>query len=267
MPPRSDMNTGILLVAPSGGEPAADAALAGLEARVRRRFPGAEVRWAYSAAPVRRRLAALGRPAAAPAAALRALRRAGCKRAAVASLHVAAGLEYDRLRAELEPFRHGRRAFEQLVLCPPLLGSAAELQRVVRALLAAVPPARRRNEAVLFMGHGNARHPGALTYLAAAAEFQRRDRRAFLATLESPPRLRDVLPLLRAAGVRRAYLLPFMALAGYHVHRDMAGAGQTSWARQLTRAGIAPVAVCRGLFEYPAVIALWLKHLDEAGRR
>ena len=261
-----DMKTGILLVAQGGGEPDALSVLGRLEARVRRRFPGMEIRWAYASERIRRKLAAQERRAASPTEALAALRRAGCTHVAVAPLHVAAGQEYDRLRDEVAAVRHGRRAWEHIVVGPPLLGSAADLLRVARALLAAVPAARKRNEAVIFMGHGNADHPGALAYLAAAALFQCLDRLAFLATLESPPLLREVLPLCRAAGVRKAFLLPFMALAGYHVRTDMAGERKNSWTRLLAGAGIEPVAVCRGLFEYPAVVTLWLQHVAAALR-
>ena len=260
------MKIGILLVAQGGEGPDAQAVLKRLEARVRRRFPGTNIRWAYMSERVRHELARQGRRAAAPAEALAALRRAGCTQAAVASLYVVAGQEYDRLRAEMEAFGRGPRAFDKIVVSPPLLGSASDLRRVVRALLAAVPSARKKNEAVIFMGHGHADHPGALAYLAAAAAFQRLDRLAFLATLESEPRLREVLPLCRAAGVRKAYLLPFMALAGYHVRTDMAGQQKKSWARRLAGAGIEPVAVCRGLFAYPAVAAIWRQHLANALR-
>ncbi|MCX6995650.1 MAG: sirohydrochlorin cobaltochelatase [Kiritimatiellaeota bacterium] len=258
------MKIGLLLVAQGGGGAGAQAILKRLEARARRRFPGMEIRWAYASERVRRQLAAQGQPVAAPADALAALRREGFTRVAVASLHVVAGREYDRLREAAAALRYGRRPLGEVVVSRPLLGSADDLRRVVRALLAAVPAARRKNEAVIFMGHGHADHPGALAYLAAAAACQRLDRLAFLATLESEPRLRAVLPLCRAAGVRKAYLLPFMALAGYHVRTDMAGKRKNSWARILAGAGIAPVVVDRGMFEYPAVVTLWLQHVAAA---
>ena len=260
------MKTALLLVAQGGGTPEAEAVLARLEARVQRRFPAVAIRRAYAADRVRQRLVAQGQPAFSPTEALDDLQRAGCKGVAVASMHIVAGREYERLAAELTAYRHGRRALKGLSLSRPLLSSQAALRRVARALLARVPATRRAGDAVIVMGHGNANHPGDLAYLAAAEVFRRLDARAWLATLEDTPPLREVLAECRAAGVRKAFLLPFMALAGRHVLVDMAGPQRGSWSRRLARAGIEPVPLSRGLFEYPAVVTLWLEHAAEALR-
>lgn len=55
-----------------------------------------------------------------------------------------------------------------------------------------------------------------------------------------------------------------MTVAGEHARKDMAAQEGDSWASQLTAAGIAGQPVLRGLAEYPAVVAVWLDHLQLA---
>jgi sirohydrochlorin cobaltochelatase len=64
--------------------------------------------------------------------------------------------------------------------------------------------------------------------------------------------------------VKKAYLLPFMAVAGDHARNDMAGEEEDSWQSILKAKGIQPVPVLRGVAESDAVAGIWIGHLKEA---
>ena len=85
--------------------------------------------------------------------------------------------------------------------------------------------------------------------------------------VEGDPDIDDLVPGLCAAGVRRAFLLPFMAVAGDHARNDMAGEDEDSWASVLTREGIEPVPVLRGTAEMDEIVDIWVDHLGQALER
>jgi len=67
--------------------------------------------------------------------------------------------------------------------------------------------------------------------------------------------------------VSKAYLLPFMAVAGDHAMNDMAGDENDSWKSVLTADGVACVPVLRGTAENQAFVDIWLDHLQAALER
>jgi sirohydrochlorin cobaltochelatase len=251
---------GILLVAPGAPREAAAPVLARVERRVRRRFPGVTVRWAVGSD----RSGGTAARMESPGDALAALRRAGVARVAVQSFHTIAGVEYHELCARLGI---GRRPVRRRIAAGrPLLGSYGDVVRVGRALVRAWSPVLKPDEALILMGHGNGNHPAHLAYAACEAVFRRMDKRVLLATLKGKPGLNDAIRECLAAGVRKAYLAPFMGLAGRHAERDLAGEHAASWASRVTRAGIGVVPVLKGTMEYGGVTAVWLDHLAVAVR-
>jgi sirohydrochlorin cobaltochelatase len=76
------------------------------------------------------------------------------------------------------------------------------------------------------------------------------------------PGLDDVVRDCQASGVKKAWLLPCMVVAGFSVREDIAGPGEQSWATALTRAGIEAVPVIKGLGEVDGVVAIWMDNLE-----
>lgn len=250
----------ILLVAFGTSVPEAAGVYASLESQVRAAFPDMEVRWAYTSHIIRRKLAGLGQAVESPAAALLRLAEDGFTRVAVQSLHHIAGEEFHDLM-------HTARALQGMPDGPhvvrvglPLLASAEDARRVAEALLASAPKARRKGEALVYMGHGTP-HPADLTYPAMQHILAQADPLAVLGTVEGWPGLDEVVATLKKNKVKRAYLLPLMAVAGDHARNDMAGDDPDSWKSVLTKAGIEAVPVLQGLAGNPAVAAVWVDHL------
>ena len=144
----------------------------------------------------------------------------------------------------------------------PLMHTHEDVDALAKALLPTLPK-HGRGEAVLLMGHGT-EHPANASYSALQLALWKRDRAVFVGTVEGAPTLEDLLPQLKALGVRTAHLVPLMSVAGDHAHNDMAGPEDDSWASQLKKAGIASKPVLVGLGSRPSVAALWIEHLKDA---
>ena len=69
---------------------------------------------------------------------------------------------------------------------------------------------------------------------------------------------------LKKKGVKKAYLMPFMSVAGDHAMNDMAGDEDDSWKSILTKAGVKCVPILKGTAEYDGIADLWVEHLKGA---
>ncbi|MBN2233106.1 MAG: sirohydrochlorin cobaltochelatase [Deltaproteobacteria bacterium] len=263
-PPDRD---GILLVAFGTSIPQARAALDNIERRARERFPETDIRWAWTSSMIRRKLARRGEVIDSPLIALAKMKEEGFTRVAVQSLHTIPGVEFHQLRETVDIFRRGHHAFGHISLGPPLLASHADLERAVDGVIAAIPPERRVDEAVVLMGHGSERHAADLLYRAAAAAFAERDPLVLLGSVEGHPDLDEILARCRERQIRKAWLLPFMSVAGDHARNDLAGDDDDSWKSVLARHGIESIPMLRGTAENDRLVDIWLDHLQAARER
>lgn len=254
----------ILLVAFGTSVPQAQKAFDQIEAQARKAFPGYEFRWAYTSKIIRMKLAREGKQLDSPETALSRLMDDGFSHVAVLSLHVFPGKEFHDLNRNATLFAQMSDGFERLVVAPPLLNSYEDMQRTARGLLARIPSQRKQEEAVIFMGHGNEKHPADSMYAAMNFIFQDLDRNVFVATVQGKPDLKDMLPKLTERKVKKAYLIPFMTVAGEHARKDMAGDSPESWKSILGEHGISSEAVLNGIAEYPEIVDIWLDHLRAA---
>lgn len=248
----------VLLAAFGTSQPGADAAYRQIEAQVINARPDVELRWAYSSGRVRAKLKSSGELKLSVAAALNQLLVEGFTDVEVIPVYMTPGEEYHKIARDVNAFHNGALKFDRLNLALPLLSNAAKLQKVCRAVITEIPLERAENEAVIFMGHGN--HSGRcdMHYLAAAAEFQHLDKNIFLAAVEGVPAFADIKDELRKKGIDKAWLMPFMIVAGDHACNDLAGEAEDSWKSQLEAAGIECRVIMRGLGEYPAVASLFI---------
>jgi len=253
---------GILLVAFGTSVPEAAQAIDALKTRAETAFPGVSVRLAYSSRIIRDKIAGQGVVRPSPAQVLADMAAEGYTEVAVQSLHAIPGREYDDIRATAQAFQAMPKGIPRVSVGRPLLHGFEDIARAAEAILA-VLPAHGRGEAVLLMGHGTS-HPANAAYAALQLALWRHDKSVFVATVEDSPGLDAVLPELKRQGVRKAFLVPLMSVAGDHAMNDMAGKEADSWASRLKAAGIASQAELLGLGSRPAVAALWIDHLRDA---
>lgn len=257
---------GILLVAFGTTVPEARAALDNIDARTKTRFPGLEVRWAYSSRIVRQKLAAEGLTFDSPAMALARMMDDGFTHVAVQSLQTIPGEEFHGLQRTVEAFSGLPKGMDMVTLGLPLLADPADVEACARAVTASLPPERKPDEAVILMGHGT-RHPANIYYPGLQYSLGRLDPLVLVGTVEGTPSLGDVRAVLKERKVKKAWLLPLMAVSGDHAVNDMAGKEEDSWQSVLTADGVSCVPVLRGTAEVPAFVDIWLDHLQAAVER
>lgn len=263
--PTAAPKEGILLVAFGTSVDSGLPAYTALDTDMRKAAPKATLEWAYTSEIIRKKLAEQGRPVLDVPAAMEKLWQNGVQAVRVQSLHVAAGEEFAELERllVLEIAKHPGR-FASVTLGRPLLESAADLNAVTTALLESLQNSRKPGEAVLFMAHGQSHGRADLIWTAAQAELSRKDPRAYLATVEGAQSLEHAMQAMRADGVTRVWMQPFMVVAGDHAVNDLVGSEDDSWASQLRKAGFEPLPHLLGMGEVHGVRAVFVRHAFES---
>ena len=180
---------------------------------------------------------------------------------AVQSTHVMHGEEYEKMLAQLEPYK----LTMEIAVGAPLLHAQSDYEAVADALLSWLPlPAD--GEALVLMGHGTA-HFANSAYAQMEHVLQSRCPRIYIATVEGYPTLDSVAEQLqRQPEIRRLTLAPFMLVAGDHARNDMAG-GEDSWKETLEAKGYEVTCILKGLGECPDIQKLFVAHCGEAMER
>lgn len=254
---------GILLVAFGSSIPEAQVSFENIDTKVKAAFPDVPVRWAYTSAIIRHKLAEEeGKSLDSVAIALAKMMDEEFTHVAVQSLHTIAGEEYHDLIRTAGAFRDMANGFDRIMVGYPLLGTQKDLERIVDATIRHIPEEREKGDAVILMGHGTP-HPGNAFYAAMMLNFQQKDPNIFVGTVEGWPEINDVKNLLKEKNLKKAYLMPFMSVAGDHARNDMAGDEDDSWKSILTKAGVKCVPILEGMAEYDDVVAVWVDHLKQ----
>jgi sirohydrochlorin cobaltochelatase len=250
----------ILLVTFGTSDQEARKAFANIEKLAREKFPNQKISWAYTSEMIRKKLAKKGEFFDSPEAALKKLKEAGVRKVTVQSLHIIPGAEFHEIVKAASQFKDD---FEKITVSPPLLNSMDDVRKSVRIMLSKVPADRKKEDAVLFMGHGSGKHPSDMIYVATAYELEKAGDNAFLATVEGNPTFNEILAQLREKKIKKVYLIPFMSVAGDHAKNDMAGDEPDSWKSLLSKNGIQSVTVMKGMAEYDEIVKIWLDHLEQ----
>lgn len=255
-----EMREGILLVAFGTSIPSAQVSFQNIEKKVKAAHPDIPLRWAYTSKIIRAKLAKNGQHLDSPETALAKMMDEGFTHVAVQSLHTIAGEEFHDLQRNVQAFAGMAGGFERIQVGYPLLGTQPDLERVVSAMIKNIPKERKKSDAVVLMGHGTP-HPSNAFYAAMMFHFQQQDPNIFVGTVEGTPEIGDIKNMLLARKIKKAYLIPFMSVAGDHAMNDMAGEEADSWKSILNAAGITCVPIMKGTAEYDDIVAIWVDHL------
>ena len=250
--------TALVMAAAGSSCPDAVVAFDRITQAASRRFPGVALKWAYTSAGVRRKIAGRGGAAPDPQQALEQLEAEGITGAAVLSLHLAGGREYSELAEVVEDQARRGGSLSRLTLGKPLFADESDVRRVIHAVLGGLPTIPAADEAVILVAHGSL-DPAAQAILRAAVSLCRRiDLRLYPGMMLGSPSLGEVVAQCTAAAVKKAWLVPLMVAAGYSARDDLAGPGESSWRSVLERAGITCMPVIRGLGENDGVVEVWM---------
>lgn len=267
MKKRTEIKKAILLTAFGTSLPEAAVALDRIEARVREKYPGIDVRWAYTSKTIRARVSERGKEVDSPVTALSKLMDEGFSHVAVLSLHVVPGREFHDFFANTRRFAEMSGGFEKLLVARPLLGNYEDMARAADILARRFSSFQQPGRGVIFVGHGNRSHPSDAIYLAIGSLLSDRGVNLFVGTVQGHPTPEELLPRLRAADIRKVLLVPLMTVAGDHTRKDMAGETPESWNSVLAGKGIRCEAVFTGLAECPEITGIWMDHLAEIFNR
>lgn len=256
------MKHGILLVVFGANSKQANDTLSLVDDRVRSTFPGVNVRWAFTSELIRDRLA---EQRVKTDSVRKALEKMGFERythVAVQSLHIIPGAEYEDLLADgVQMLEEGR--LQGVAVGSPLLHSDDDVLKAAQAMLRHLPAEREAGDGVVFMGHGTW-HSGDSRYEDLSKVVRSVNERVFIGTMDGNHTIDDILPELKAAGVRRVWLLPLLSVVGRHARQDMAGEGPQSWKSHIEAAGIECLPVLVGAAEYEGFVDIWIHHLANA---
>jgi sirohydrochlorin cobaltochelatase len=258
---KAPKKAGILLVTFGSSKANAQVSFQNIDKKVKATYPGIPVRWAYTSHIIRKKLAKRGKHLDSPEVALAKMQDEGFTHVAVQSLHTIGGDEYHDLRRTVAAFKI-MGAFQRISLGYPLLATQNDMQRTVNAILSTIPKERKKSEAVVLMGHGS-HHPSNAFYAALMFQLQLKDPSIFVGTVEGYPEVDLIKEMLLKKEFKKAYLMPFMSVAGDHAKNDMAGDEDDSWKSILTRAGIQCVPILKGTAEYDVFVDIWVDHLRE----
>ncbi len=259
---KKDIKKGILLVAFGSSIPEAQVAFINIAKQVKKEFKGVPIRWAYTSVIIRNKLKKQGQILDSVAMALAKMKDDGFSHVAVQSLHTIRGEEFEDLEKTVNAFAHLPDGFEKIIVGNPLLSSQKDIEKTADAIIANIPKKRKKKEAVVLMGHGSP-HPSNAFYTALMFNLQKKDKNIFVGTVEGAPEVDEISIMLKKANIKKAYLMPFMSVAGDHARNDMAGDEDDSWKSILTKEGIKCETVLKGTAEYNNMIAIWTGHLKD----
>jgi len=260
---KGPMKKGILLVAFGSTIPEAQVSFENIDRSVKKAFPGVEVYWAYTSRMIIAKMAKEGKHLVTPVEALAGMMGDKFTHVAVQALHVIPGAEFHGLVQNVRRFEGMSKGIETVSVGYPLLATSEDLRRVAEAMIKIIPPERKKKDAVVFMGHGT-HHPADVYYAALNYHVQKLDPNIFVGTVEGWPEINDLIEDLKKGGLKKAYLMPLMSVAGDHARNDMVGPEENSWKSILEKQGISCEPVLKGLAEYQEFVDIWLDHLKTA---
>lgn len=225
-----------------------------IDAKFKERYPNNEIRWAYTAETIARKLKVQGVKCQTLPEVLDDLRREKRPAAALQSLHIVPGEEFKSIQ---------KANTSNLVttIGQPLISSTDDVQAVLKALA----PEISKDVPTVFTAHGNDRHPEFNRWnLEFAKALESAYPNAVLASVEGDPGLKSLQRIRpRAEKTGAVHFVPFMLVAGEHVRNDIMGDGPESWKNIIG----AKQATCSAPLGYnAAVLSVFFEHLDQALR-
>lgn len=219
-------------------------------ARVRASFPGIEVREAYTARIVIKRLADRGLHVQDPREALLSLKKDGYTHVIVHSTSIIAGLEWEATGRDVQAVEH---LFKEIRLTPPLLFYYEDYLEFARMLAHEYSD----NRVYMLVGHG--------TYDASTAQYVMLERvlaeqtrgSFILGCVEGYPFYEQALQRLKGQPGRAVTLVPLLLTYAEHGKNDI----QREWRGLLEREGYRVTVTPRGMGELASVQELFVKRV------
>lgn len=201
-----------------------------------------------------------------PEEALDQLKAEGYTRVALTTLDIIPGMEYNYKAAVYNLYKDN---FKKVTLGTPLMywmgqeDQTDEVMEVVKAVSTQFPKVGKQ-DAVLIMAHGTP-DPSNAYYAVIQDRIEEAGlKNTFIYTVEGTPNLEQVIPQLKAKGIKNVTLMPFMMVAGDHANNDMAGDEDDSHKTILTKEGFKVNTYLHGLGENQNIRNIFVERANEA---
>ncbi len=201
-----------------------------------------------------------------PEKALEQLRAEGYTRVAMTSLDIIPGMEYTYKDAV---YNLHKNDFKKMTFGTPLMywqgqeGQDDDITAAMQALSTQFPK-QGKKDAILVMAHGTP-HPANAYYAVMQDRLNELGfKNVLIFSVEGWPHLDNVMPQLKARGIKNVTLMPLMMVAGDHANNDMAGDEPDSFKSILESEGFKVSAYIHGLGENAAVQKLFVEKADQA---
>ena len=234
-----------------------------IDKQVKERFPGYEVRWAFTSKKVRHKvLEEQHKKLQSLLEVLTDLKANGFTRVVIQSFLLAPGKEWEAV------VKQSREVTGITVAVgKPLLSSKSDEMTVLKVLSKEFPSDLKKN-AVVLVGHGSPDPKAQATNNSFAQLLHSRypDGNVFFGLVEfEKPGKEEVLQEVRRSGATSVKIIPFLLVAGDHVQNDILGSGPESWKSELLKMGNYQInGVRQGLGEQTEIVNIYLEHLAQA---
>lgn len=253
------MNTPIILSAFGTSSRAIDT-YALMDRKIRARFPGRKIVWAFTSKTIRKTAENhTDFLIQSPETALQQLHDEGYHHAVIQSLHVICGREYDRLA------RTAAHAGIKTIVGMPLLNGYEDYIQVSSAL--PVEKYLQENEAVVFAGHGTDHHAWASYPALESLLRERYGPDVYLGMLSNKIPKEKLIQKIEDSGVKQVLLAPFMLVAGMHLKEDLIGSdrnAQKSWKQAFNEKNIYVKIEQQGIGCNEKIIEVFICHIKKA---
>ena len=201
-----------------------------------------------------------------PEEALEQLKAEGYTRVALTTLDIIPGMEYNYDVAVYNLYKNN---FKKMTLGTPLMywmgqeNQTDEVMEVVKAVSTQFPKVGKE-DAVLIMAHGT---PDPSNAYYAVIQDRIEDaglKNVYIYTVEGTPNLEQVIPQLKAKGIKNVTLMPFMMVAGDHATNDMSGDEPDSHKSILMKEGFKVDTYLHGLGENQNIRNIFVERANEA---
>ena len=242
----------IVLVAFGTSVPRARQVFDHIDEQARLRYPGYQIRWAFTSKIIMAKLKAQGIVTQSVAEVVAELRASGVTSVVFQSLHVVPGEEY---RSVQQVDTSGL----QVAYGAALISSDSDIAAVIEALRPQINPA----QPTVLVAHGNNRHARFNEWILTLAErIEGQFPNLVVASVEGQP---GTEPLAKARALSAASgsvrFLPLMVVAGDHIMNDVMGDEPDSWKSQVAAAH----SECSASLGWnDAILAIYFDHLDQA---
>lgn len=218
--------------------------------KVKKTFPGIEVREAYTSRIVVKRLADKGIRKQNPLQVLQQLHKEGYTHILLQSTTIIDGVEMESLSKNAETVDS---LFKEIRIGDPLLYAPEDYESVIKILTGSY----NNENAYVWVGHG--------TYDSNTAQYAMLDymlkskghNNCFVGTIEGYPSFDDMLLQLKSSGLKNVVLVPFMFVAGEHAKNDIA----EDWKTDLEKEGFFVTIDMTGLGQIAEIQDQYVDHL------